>query len=214
MNTKETIISLLLSTKRDGIEGLIAYMESTDYFTAPASSQFHGVYPSGLAEHHLEVYKLLSEYAKYDFTRPINFGQKALEVTKANIIIAALTHDFCKIKKYYQNEKGWQWDRKAPKGHAMLSIERVKKYIKLDQIEEMMIRYHMGMFSTTEYNSGKPSEYDMQGDISVEYDLTNANPGQSKEQRYGKSFRNATYHNPVVKFIHICDEIASHTDRK
>ena len=54
---KEEIKNFLLSTEREGIEDLIAYMEEIGYFTAPASSQYHGAYEGALAEHSLNVLK-------------------------------------------------------------------------------------------------------------------------------------------------------------
>ena len=34
--------------KRDGVEDLIAYLEDSDFFTAPSSTRFHGNYEGGL----------------------------------------------------------------------------------------------------------------------------------------------------------------------
>lgn len=39
---KDKFIELLRSTKREGIENLISFLEKTDFFTAPASTRFHG----------------------------------------------------------------------------------------------------------------------------------------------------------------------------
>lgn len=41
MTNKERFIELLRSTKREGIEKLIDFLEKTDFFTAPASTRFH-----------------------------------------------------------------------------------------------------------------------------------------------------------------------------
>lgn len=53
---KEIFDMVLRDTKRDGIEDLIKYLESTDFYTAPASSRFHCDYEGGLVEHSLNVY--------------------------------------------------------------------------------------------------------------------------------------------------------------
>ena len=37
--------------KRDGIEELLKWLENSDFFTAPASTRFHGNYEGGLCEH-------------------------------------------------------------------------------------------------------------------------------------------------------------------
>ena len=52
---KEEYINLLKSTNREGIEKLINFLEKTDFFTAPASTRFHGSYEGGLVEHSLKV---------------------------------------------------------------------------------------------------------------------------------------------------------------
>ena len=48
MTNKERFIELLRSTKREGIEKLIDFLEKTDFFTAPASTRFHSSYEGGL----------------------------------------------------------------------------------------------------------------------------------------------------------------------
>ena len=45
---KEEFISLLRSTKREGIEEIIQFLERTDFFKAPASTRFHGDFEGGL----------------------------------------------------------------------------------------------------------------------------------------------------------------------
>ena len=47
---KEEFISLLRSTNREGIEDLISFLENSDFFTAPASTRFHGCVESGLLD--------------------------------------------------------------------------------------------------------------------------------------------------------------------
>ena len=45
-----------MKIKRPGAEELLAWLESTDFFTAPASTKYHGAYPGGLVDHSLRVY--------------------------------------------------------------------------------------------------------------------------------------------------------------
>ena len=55
---KQRFINLLkeASEQRKGVDKLIAWLETTDFFTAPASTRFHGAYEGGLVEHSLNVY--------------------------------------------------------------------------------------------------------------------------------------------------------------
>lgn len=101
-NIKEEIETLLRSVARPNanIEGLINKLESSDFFTAPASTKYHNSYKGGLAEHSLNVYYNLKELV----------GLKGLKeiITDDNIIICGLLHDISKINFYeisYMNKK-------------------------------------------------------------------------------------------------------------
>ena len=52
---KAQIIDILRNTGRAEIESLITFLSDSDYFTAPASTKYHGAYEGGLAEHSLHV---------------------------------------------------------------------------------------------------------------------------------------------------------------
>ena len=56
---KDEFIELLKKTNREGIDKLIAWLEKTDFYKAPASTRFHGCHEGGLLEHSLNVYNLL-----------------------------------------------------------------------------------------------------------------------------------------------------------
>ena len=45
--------------KREGSAELLAWIESTDFYTAPASTRFHGNLEGGLLAHSLNVYGCL-----------------------------------------------------------------------------------------------------------------------------------------------------------
>ena len=58
---KEEFIELLKSTNREGMDKLLAWIEKSDFYKAPASTRFHGSYEGGLLEHSLNVYKVLKQ---------------------------------------------------------------------------------------------------------------------------------------------------------
>ena len=99
---KEEFIELLKSVNRNGMDKLIAYIEKTDFFKAPASTRFHGNYEGGLLEHSLNVYHLLKEKLSHN---------PYLDIVKASdetIILITLLHDLCKANFYtvdYRNKK-------------------------------------------------------------------------------------------------------------
>ena len=219
--TEAQIISLLISTKREGITYLITYLEETGFFTSPASTKFHGAYRGGLAKHSLRVYELLDHFWRglphiSDVTAT---GQKPLSLDRNNIIIAALLHDVCKMGAYLGDEMPYKWNKSMPQGHAMLSIARITKNIRLEPIERMMIRYHMGLCGCHEYYEPGSWEDRAQAEYNIRSIRKGPKPRTKEEKehdkatRYGQSLRNAYYHNPIVKFIYFADEAATAEER-
>ncbi len=212
METKERIIELLKSTNRECIQSLIDYLLDEGFFESPASSRFHGSYVGGLADHSLRVYELLSGWiASLKLDTKASYGQMAIKIKPGNIIIAALLHDVCKIGAYVRTkaDDGWTNNRNKEKGHAKLSLSRIKKFIALDKLEEMMICYHMGLYGLHEFQDKEGDlngEYPLRGDHSKDDGMTKE---ESSKRRYGKSLANAWFHNPIVKLIYFCDEIAT-----
>ena len=144
---KEQFIELLKSTNREGIENLLAFLEKTDFYAAPASTKYHGAYKGGLLEHSMKVYEILKEKIK----------NEKLDVKEDTIIISALLHDICKLNFYKvdyrnaKNEKG-EWEKvpyytiddTIPYGHGEKSVMMISEYIKLTNEEIYAIRWHMG----------------------------------------------------------------------
>lgn len=201
------IVGLLISTKRKGIKSLIKYLEDGGFFEAPASTRFHGAYPGGLAKHSLRVYELLIHYDKLRLGVVSVPGQNPLAIADDALKIAPLLHDICKMGAYIGTEKPYKWNKQQPKGHATLSLERIKKFIKLTELEELMIKYHMGVYGLNEYDPGTYfGEYPLRGDHSNDKGMTKE---ESKKACYGKSMANAWFHNPIVKVMYFCDELAT-----
>lgn len=144
---KEKIIELLKSTKREGMDNLIEFLEKSDFFKAPASTRFHGDHEGGLAEHSFKVYEILKEKVKF----------AGLDIPEETIIISALLHDICKTNFYkidYRNAKNslGVWEKvpyytiedTIPYGHGEKSVMMLTEYIKLTNNEKYAIRWHMG----------------------------------------------------------------------
>ena len=143
--------NLLRSTKREGIEGIIKWLDETDFKFAPASTQYHNSFKGGLLKHSLDVY-----YHMYDFANLIQF----FNISKETAIITSLLHDICKVNCYKtdfrntKDEKGnwikvpyYSWDEQEPLGHAEKSIMLIYEYgssTTINKIERAMIRNHMG----------------------------------------------------------------------
>ena len=146
---KEEFIELLKSTKREGVDEIINFLEKTDFFKAPASTRFHGNYEGGLLEHSMKVYEILRHKVKNSVI-DINVGDDTL-------IIVALLHDICKANYYKvdfrnaKNERG-EWEKvpyytvddTIPYGHGEKSVMMITEYMKLTSEEKYCIRWHMG----------------------------------------------------------------------
>lgn len=156
---REEIIRLLRSTNREGIEGLIEFLDKTDFYKAPASTRYHGNFEGGLAQHSLKVYEIFKEKVK---NSAIEIG-----VGEDTLIIAAILHDICKVNYYKvdyrnaKNEKG-EWEKvpyytvddTIPYGHGEKSVMMISEYIKLTAEEKYAIRWHMGFTEPKEvYNT-------------------------------------------------------------
>ena len=198
---------LLMSTNRAGMNDLFNQIVQKGFFESPASARFHAVYEGGLADHSYEVYEMLAKmHKRLRLDEPTAPGQKPLPVKPENIIIAGLLHDLCKMGAYKLSKaRKYSYNKDHPKGHGELSIKMIKAFIKLEPIEEMMIRFHMGVYHSNKFDE-KKGEYPLRGDHSNDDNLT---PEESKKARYGKSLGNAWYHNPIVKVISICDELVT-----
>ena len=201
---KDRIIELLRETKREGIEDLITYLLQEGFFTAPASTKFHGAYEGGLAKHSLGVYDMFTKLCPDKITEATGYGQKPLAY--ANLAIVCLLHDICKIGAYVRTkaDDGWTSNRNKDKGHGLLSVERAKKFIKLEPLEEMMIKFHMAVYDTHEFD-GK-GEYPIRSDKS---ECEGMSKEESSKFRYGKSLANVYYHNPICKVLSACDELVT-----
>ena len=156
---KERFLDLLKKVNREGIEDLISFIEKTDFFSAPASTRFHGSFEGGLVEHSLKVYDILKHKVETNIEK--------IDVKEETIILVALLHDICKANFYkvdYRNAKNalgvWEKvpyytvDDTIPYGHGEKSVMMVTEYIKLTPEEKYSIRWHMGYTEPKEqYNT-------------------------------------------------------------
>ena len=134
---------------RSGSEKLLEWLDKkTDFFTAPASTRFHGACEGGLCMHSLNVYHALHDTF---------FTEGDSEETFA---ICALLHDLCKAKYYkvgtrnVKNDATGQWEKvpyytvadQLPYGHGEKSVYLIEHFMRLKTAEAIAIRWHMGGF--------------------------------------------------------------------
>jgi hypothetical protein len=151
MNNKESFKSLVqLHITRPGIEDLMAWIEASDFYIAPASTRYHESYEGGLVEHSLNVFNHLVKLNEH-------YGTGYNTETLA---IVALFHDLCKIGCYktsmrnVKNELTGVWT-KVPYythdedfkfgGHGSKSVFLLQNFIKLTPDEAVAVNCHMGV---------------------------------------------------------------------
>lgn len=145
MESKEQFKAIFDLIKRPGKENLWEYIEKTDFFSAPASTKYHGSYPGGLVEHSINVFNRMKKHQQY---------------TVETLAIVSLLHDLCKADFYtvdYRNVKkpNGTWTKepyytvndKLPIGnHGDKSVFIIQRFMFLVEEEIAAIRYHMGAF--------------------------------------------------------------------
>jgi len=176
----------LLLSRREGVEKLIAYLETTDIKEAPASIKFHLSVKGGLVKHSLNVYNFAQE-----INRLLGSG-----IDAEHIIISSLLHDLCKVS-YYTVKQKWdadhkeatgQWrkmdyyavDDRLALGHGEKSAIIALRYMPLTDEELLAIRWHMA-FSDPATHFLYPS---------------------------GSPFKEACTSHPLVKFIAMAEQMA------
>lgn len=185
---KQKFLDMYSQIAREGNSELLAWLEKTDFFTAPASTRFHGSFEGGLCLHSINVANqligLVSHLGLED-----NFSQETL-------LICGLLHDLCKTNFYKTDmrntkDESGNWvkvpyytiEDKFPYGHGEKSVYMITSFMKLTGEEAIAIRWHMGGFDNA-----------VQGGT---YSMSNA---------YDK------YTLPVL--LHTADMLASYVDEK
>lgn len=186
--TREQFDKAVGFIKRDGLDNLIHWLESeTDFFTAPASSTFHGNFEEGLLQHSLNVLSFALNSFNFMIKRKPEY-----EYLRESVVVASLFHDVAKVNYYFKEQKwtkdaenkwkqylGWVVKDTFPLGHGEKSVYLVSRHILLTDSEALAIRWHHGA-----------------------YEVGTTIPGQTQ-----RSYEVA-YSNPLVKLISTADLLA------
>ena len=149
MDQREEFLSIFAQyVTRPGADKLLAWLDTTDFFRAPASTRFHGACAGGLLMHSLNVYHCLREH----YFEPGD--------SEESFALCALLHDVCKANFYkpgtrnVKNEATGQWEKVPtftiedafPYGHGEKSVFLIERFVRLKPAEAVAIRWHMGGF--------------------------------------------------------------------
>lgn len=133
------------------------WLRQSDFYQAPASTQYHDSFHGGLLYHTLKVYNEMLDM------RNIN---KYKDIPYDSMAIVSLVHDWCKIGLYepYQknvkNEQTGKWEKQlayrhnqagAPLGHGATSMFLASRFFTSLTLEEACaIRWHMGEYNVAD----------------------------------------------------------------
>ena len=124
------------------------YLINEGFFTAPASTKYHGSKEGGLFDHSFTVMSFLMELSAKE-------GLKWSR--KESPLIIGMFHDLCKIDCYLPiidpETKAVSYKFNTDtllKGHGDKSVMLLSSKIQLTEEEVMCIRYHMGAFTDKE----------------------------------------------------------------
>lgn len=151
---------------RAGIKDLLNYLsDKTDFYTAPASTKYHGSFEGGLVKHSLSVYDCFWRIAP-------QFGFYNTDGTNLeSAAIVCLFHDICKANFYttsYRNvkdEETGKWmkmpyytiDEKLAYGsHGAKSVFLLQEFIHLTPEEAIAVHNHLGAYNNGTYE--KPGQ--------------------------------------------------------
>lgn len=133
-------------------DDMVDYLITNGFFTAPASTKYHGNYEGGLFEHSYAVTKFLLTLTQDNHLTWKN--------PRAPYIVG-MFHDLCKIDQYrhpasrlitdgvpVMDSFKWEYNPDALlKGHGDKSVMLLSQFYTLTDEEIMCIRYHMGAFT-------------------------------------------------------------------
>ncbi len=147
---------------RPGADKLLAWLVTTDFFTAPASTRYHLAVEGGLCRHSINVFLRLRALYQAEITHGAPLTREQLET----VAICGLLHDVCKTNTYKielrnrKNDQGvWEQvpfytvDDRIPYGHGEKSVYIISGFLKLSREEAMAIRWHMG-FTDNDFRAG------------------------------------------------------------
>ncbi|MDR3302588.1 MAG: hypothetical protein LBT01_08720 [Spirochaetaceae bacterium] len=141
----------------DPVWKLFAALDAeSDYWTAPASTRYHGSHECGLVRHSLAVLsKAIRLY-------PVMVGGAP---DMYHLVVSCLFHDLCKVNMYerksrnVKNEKTGAWEAVPcyfvradyiSFGHGIESMLRLNRFIKMPVQWNHAIRWHMGAYDLSE----------------------------------------------------------------
>jgi 23S rRNA maturation-related 3'-5' exoribonuclease YhaM len=172
LDNKKFVVDPLMKTGREGMDGLIEYMEDCGFFNAPCSGGNHLACEFGLVHHTRNVMEIAEKMGV------CLYGGKEYNKIHDSVIIAAALHDLGKMGQFEKPEyvdnilaSGKKSDSKPFKRnpdllnvpHEIRSVAIASMFIDLTEEEQFAILYHNGLYG--------PLKYEIQGNETPLYML-------------------------------------------
>lgn len=160
LDNKKFVVDSLMKTKRDGMDGLIEWMEDCGFFNAPCSGGNHLACEFGLLHHTRHVMEIAERMGVS------LLGGAEYNKIQNSVIIAAALHDLGKMGQfdkpnYVPNilKSGKPSEAKSFKtnpdllyvDHEIRSVAIASMFIDLTEEEQFAILYHNGMYGNLRY---------------------------------------------------------------
>lgn len=126
-------------------DDMLGWLKGNGFFTAPASTKYHGAHPGGLAEHSITVTEILLDFTEQN-------GLVWMEERSPYIV--GMFHDLCKIDYYgydAQHSACYHKEDCLLRGHGDKSVMLLSMFQQLTLEEILCIRYHMGAYTDPKY---------------------------------------------------------------
>lgn len=128
---------------------MLDWLVNNGFFTAPASTKYHGAHEGGLYQHSASVMEFLVNLTK---DNDLHWQDER------SPYIVGMFHDLCKIDQYRpvfvtggNKISGWEYRQDTLlKGHGEKSVMLLSQFYRLTEEEIACIRYHMGAFTPKE----------------------------------------------------------------
>ena len=161
LDNKKYVVDCLIKTKREGMEGLIEYMEDCGFFNAPCSGGNHLACEFGLVHHTRHVMELAEKLGVS------LLGGAEYNKIQNSVIIAAALHDLGKMGQFEKPNyvpnilKGGKPSETKPfktnpellhVDHEIRSVAIASMFIDLTEEEQFAILYDNGLYGPLKYS--------------------------------------------------------------
>lgn len=167
----ENLLRIACDGRKADIDGMLNFLEKSGFYTSPCSGSHHLCCEGGLAEHSINVYRVMHELWESNL-----FEARKL-IADESVIICSLLHDLGKVgdfgkpnyvvnmikdgrptkkepeQKYKQSENTpYKTNPDIPYvDHEIRSAEYIRRYIELTPEEYQAILWHNGLYGMFKY---------------------------------------------------------------